>query len=109
MTEADIYSIMHHSKGKGLSFLYKGNQRYRVSEEFNIENCRRSPSSGLYLFTHSLPVSQPGLRVVNKFCYGWRWLFEQTFKDCIPSSAGVWIGCFHPIFFSLLNIYLFAR
>lgn len=44
-------------------------------------------------------MSQPGLRVVNKFCYGWRWPIEQTSKGCSPSSAGVWIGCFHPVFF----------
>lgn len=37
MTGADVHGTRHHSKGRGLSFLYEGNQRYRVSEEFYIE------------------------------------------------------------------------
>lgn len=44
MTEADIHSTIHHLKGKGLSFLNEGNQRYRVSEEFYIEIAEGLPA-----------------------------------------------------------------
>lgn len=44
MTEADIHSTIRHSKGKRLSFLYEGNQRYRVSEEFYIEIAKGLPA-----------------------------------------------------------------
>lgn len=45
MTGADIHSTRHHSKGRGLSFLYQGISGNRVSEEFYTEIAEGLPAA----------------------------------------------------------------